>query len=127
MYILTRSCINEVQLCKGIPLCDNMNDLKWCKNSTMIDEDWKSISEQWVCSLAPQTDGIVPHGQLIEIGLRNDGTYHCLNRADENPFLIKNYVNDTWLQWANTPCDNSDARRCLGSNPEQCCLSYCKI
>ena len=73
---------------------------------------------------------------------RGDGSYHCLNRADENPFseAVKMDKNETsWLQLVNTPCSIDDIvhphdyvrddvyRRCLGSKPEQCIYPRCKF
>ena len=132
----TRSCVDENQICKGIPLCDNKNDLKWCKNATLWNEppDWKPIVGHSACTLASQTDGLVPHAQLVKTFLVDDGTYHCLNRADEHIFSEKrqNHTNNgtDWLQSVTTPCGLDvfgDAyRRCLGRNPDQCVWVYSK-
>ena len=132
----TRSCVDENQICKGIPLCDNKNDLKWCKNATFWHEpaDWKPMVKRSACSLTSQTDGVVPHSQLVKTFLVDDGTYHCLNRADEHIFSEKRQ-NDTnngtdWLQSVTTPCDldvfGDGWRRCLGRNPDQCVWVYSK-
>ena len=127
----TRSCVDENQICKGIPLCDNKNDLKWCKNATFWNEpaDWKPTVDHSSCTLTSQTDGVVPHAQLVQTSLVDDGTYHCLNRADEHIFLEKkqNNTNNDWLQLVTTPCFDGDfQRRCLGRNPDQCSYSLCK-
>ena len=76
------------------------------------------------CTLTSQIDGVVPHGQLVKTSLIDDGTYHCLNRADEHIFFEKRQ-NDTnngtdWLQLVNMPCVSDGHRRCLGRNPDQC-------
>ena len=117
--------MDENQICKGIPLCDNKNDLKWCKNASFWNEpaDWKPMAEHLACTLTRQADGVVPHGQLVKTFLVDDGTYHCLNRADEHIFSEKrqNNTNNDWLQLVTTPCEGGDAqRRCLGRNPDQC-------
>ena len=81
-----------------------------------------------VCNLTSQTDGVVPHSQLVKTFLVDDGTYHCLNRADEHIFSEKRQ-NDTnngtdWLKLVTTPCRLDEFRghyrRCLGRNPDQC-------
>ena len=122
----TRSCVDENQICKGIPLCDNKNDLKWCKNATFWNEpaDWKPMKDHSACTLTSQTDGVVPHSQLVKTFLVDDGTYHCLNRADEH-FIFEKRQNGTnnatdWLQLVTTPCVSDTDRRCLGRNPDQC-------
>ena len=33
------TCIPEKSLCKGKVMCDNWNDLKWCKDSQRLEED----------------------------------------------------------------------------------------
>ena len=119
-----------MEVCKGDPKCSNMNDLKWCKNTTSWNQptNWTSIYDRSICNLTPQTDS---HGQVIPKSQRGDRVYHCYNRADENPYSNER-INDgngtedesEWLQWINTPCaqdgDLDYKRRCLGKHPEQC-------
>ena len=76
------------------------------------------------CTLTSQPDGVVPHSQLVKTFLVDDGTYHCLNRADEH-FIFEKRQNGTnnetdWLQLVTTPCVSDTDRRCLGRNPDQC-------
>ena len=142
-YTLTRSffdicddnitCVDEMDACKGVPRCRNMNDLRWCKNTTSWNEptNWTSIYAHSVCNLTPQPDGMASHGQVIITNQKDDGEYNCLNRVDESPYSNQEtkYDNETkdgvdWLLWANTPCPDdtygSPQRRCLGRHPEKC-------
>ena len=56
-------------MCKGIPLCDDKNDLKWCKNATTWNENpganWKSMNNHFVCTLSSQLDGLAPQGNKV--------------------------------------------------------------
>ena len=71
LFILTSSCVDESQMCKGIPLCDDKNDLKWCKNATTWNENpganWKAIRNHFVCTLSSQLDGLAPQGNEVYI------------------------------------------------------------
>ena len=88
-----------------------------------------------------ETLTIASYGQWISentenlVGTRGDNIYHCLNRADEKPFLRgqKNDTNSTeelWLQWVSTPCpfdEYDQLRRCIGRQPDQCVHAKCKF
>ena len=107
--------------------------MKWCKNATLWNDpaDWKPIFKHSVCTLTSRSDGVVPHGQLVKTSLVDDGTYHCLNRADEHIFFEKRQNNTNngtdWLQLVTTPCEDGDYyRRCLGRNADQCVFVPCK-
>ena len=82
------------------------------------------MKDHSVCTLTSQTNGVVPHAQLVKKSQTDDGTYHCLNRADEH-FIFEKRQNGTnnatdWLQLVTTPCVSDTDRRCLGRNPDQC-------
>ena len=71
LFILTSSCIDESQICKGLPLCNDKNDLKWCKNATTWNEqpgaDYLDIEDHSVCTLSPQSDELAPQGDEVYI------------------------------------------------------------
>ena len=86
------SCVEEKKLvCKGNPpLCDNGNDLKWCKNATFLSQqnhDWVPIwfdhYNKIKCNLTHELNDKVPNGQWIFETEKNDGRFNCLNRDDE--------------------------------------------
>ena len=125
--------MDESELCKGVPLCGNKEDLKWCKAASMwtVPENWTPMLDytpenlvtstdqlQKKCSFVNDTD---PPGQWFHSEDKMDGhLYQCINRTDENPFSKqKNATDDTWLEWVNIPC-GLDGRRCLGDKPNQC-------
>ena len=58
-------------MCKGIPLCNDKNDLKWCKNATIWNENpganWVDIMDHFVCTLSPQSDKLAPQGNEDDI------------------------------------------------------------
>ena len=46
LFTLIRTCTDETKLCKGVALCPNKEDLKYCKNATswtLDDSEWKPI------------------------------------------------------------------------------------
>ena len=64
----------------------------------------------------------------------NDGSFNCLNRADERPFSKPNSgtatTNETenWLHVINKPCPRGKkSRRCIGSSPDVCVQAFCKL
>ena len=138
------SCVDETKLCMGTPLCKNKNDLKLCKNATswnLANADWKPIVFFSICPMMPQKNEITSFGQQIKVDQMEDAIeFNCLNRADENPFMIKKQLenNETevnsWLQLVNKPCSEDDIifpfssyfRRCLGVLPKQCIGADCK-
>ena len=112
-------------------MCDNKEDLKWCKAASMwtVPDNWiqlagspYSLRENFLqekCTFQNETD---PRGQWINPENKMDHlVYHCINRADEDPFSKKKEMKN-WLDWVNSPCDNSEflPRRCLGNKPSQC-------
>ena len=133
LSLLFRSCVDEWELCKGVPLCNNKMDLKWCKGGSMwnvpdnwtpmrvysYDTGWYDDILQIKCTFDNDTD---PRGQWIHPDDKLEGRYyHCINRTDENPFLMqKNTTDDiSWLEWVNSICDYWQ-RRCFGDKPNQC-------
>ena len=137
MQILFRTCVDETELCKGKPLCDNKNDLKWCKDvwdlpspnfKHILDDNYR---QHYKCNRSHQRENSVPNGQDILAQDISDGYfYNCFNRADEDPFKksTHNQSEDegdkSWSDWVRTPCQNTDSRRCLGQKPSQCVHSY---
>ena len=116
--------MEETLLCKGVPYCDNKIDLKWCKNTTTVLKNWKPIVDRFMCILIPLPEGIAPRGQWIKTIEKDDNVYHCINRADENPFTKKNNSmgddsQQNWMNLVNSPCPDAE-RRCLGRRPHQC-------
>ena len=130
-FLLIRSCVDESELCKGVSLCNNKEDLKWCKGTSVwaVPDNWTALdsvsndgeeSVQAKCTFFNDTD---PTGQWINPEDQMDGNkYHCINRTDENPFSKRKQSTDdkTWLDWVNSPCHHEPDRRCLGDKPNQC-------
>ena len=60
--------------------------------------------------------------------------FHCLNRADEDPFAeagrqneIENDKKMSWTELVQEPCEKGKAyRRCLGDRPDACVDPTCK-
>ena len=54
--------------------------------------------------------------------------FHCLNRADEHPFVEAGRQNEaennkkmTWAELVHEPCEKGENyRRCLGDRPDAC-------
>ena len=121
-----------MELCKGNSLCNNKNDLQWCKNDTSWNQtipfDWKPIYQHFICTPKPQQDVIDFHGQWMKETKRGDENYHCLNRDDENPF-VRNTTSTgkSWLEWITTPCFDKESTRCLGGRPDQCVSAFSKF
>ena len=103
--------------------------------------DWTPIHDAWgklsTCNPIDHPEYILPYGQTVDNEFIADGGhYDCLNRGDENPFLIRNITSNgtdadskTWTQWINTPCPKNqynEFRRCLGSRPDVCVKAICK-
>ena len=137
-FFLFSTCVDEALLCKGIPLCENKNDLKACKmNMTSMNIDyghWHSIKGRSTCTPIDHPEYVMPFGQAVDNDLIADNSqFYCLNRGDKNPFLIKNSGSNeteadskTWSQWMNTSCPNNQDRRCLGLVPDRCVDSFRK-
>ena len=148
--LIFSTCVNEALLCKGVPLCENKNDLKACKRhlpkiepiecSNGDDEEMCGY-EHWhpneffsTCKPFGHPDYVMPFGQTVYTELMTDVTkFYCLNRADVNPFLTENDGSNgtepdskTWTQWINTPCEQDGYRKCLGSRPDICVDAFCK-
>ena len=129
---LFRTCVDETQLCKGMPLCENKNDLKWCKDEWKLPSphfkyifDYEKIEQHSKCSKSHQFDNFIPNGQdILKEDIGNGLVYNCFNRADEDPFQKIGYNQSegdkSWLGWVRTPCYNIMERRCLGQKPSQC-------
>ena len=72
------------------------------------------------------TSYIDPRGQWISPTKKGDDqVYHCMNRADEDPFSKRKSGNSSsieksWLQFVNTQCEIDFFRRCLGDRPDIC-------
>ena len=96
--------------------------------------DWTPIHNSFwelsSCNPIDHPEYILPYGQTVDNEFIADGgQYDCLNRGDENPFLIRNITSKTWTQWINTPCPKdqyNEFRRCLGSKPDVCVNAACK-
>ena len=60
--------------------------------------------------------------------------FHCLNRADEDPFVEAGRQNETendeemtWTEYVHKPCKRGKSyRRCLGDRPDVCVYAECK-
>ena len=84
------TCVDEALLCKGIPLCENKNDLKACGMEIPNMDNWKPIHTLSTCTPINHPEYIMPFGQTVLNESIADGIqYNCLNRGDENPFLGK--------------------------------------
>ena len=122
---LFSTCVDEALLCKGIPLCENKNDLKACKMN-LPDMDWIQIASLFTCTPIDHPEYVMPFGQTIDIYFKaDDSQFYCLNRGDKNPFSITNSGSNgtnskTWTQLVNTACEYKRERRCLGSRPDRC-------
>ena len=115
-----------------MPLCDNKEDLKWCKAAS----NW-TVPDNWTpmnmydpysydvvvpkrCTTLNDTD---PRGQWINPEDMTDGIFQCINRKDENPFSKQKNVTDgnSWIELVNSTCGlHLRQRRCLGDKPTQC-------
>ena len=141
LFTLISSCADESKLCKGVALCPNKEDLKFCKNATswsLPDTDWKPINlvDDNYVSCNSLKDQPIPQGQQIKKSTNIDGrVYHCLNRRDEEPFKANKAVNSTeggaqkkWLDDVNSPCPKGTIyRRCLGQRADHCVYAACKF
>ena len=123
IYFIFSTCVNEALLCKGIPLCENKNDLKACKLN-LPNMDWRPIYFLSTCRPIDHPEYIMPFGQTVNSDFIADGRqFHCLNRGDEDPFLITNSRSNGTETNGNTPCLNNQnrwKRRCLGSRQDIC-------
>ena len=126
LSLLIRTCVDETELCKGVPLCDNKEDLKWCKAASMwtVPGNWTPMKDGYVqarekCTSLNENN---PQGQWIYAKDMTDGIFQCINRKDENPFSKQKNVTDgnSWIESVNYPCDYSWHRRCLGDKPNEC-------
>ena len=108
-------CVDETEtenLCKGIPFCQNMADLKFCKNAM----SWNLPSAGWElykgiragvrvsCNYLYYPNNQSRRGQLIEGVTNKDGKlYNCINRRDENPFKLYSgtEIQEDWLNLFN--------------------------
>ena len=144
LFTLIRTCADESKLCKGVALCPNKEDLKFCKNATSWSlpdaEKLEAIRDHVYCHVEGKPDSQSPHGQLIKKSTNNDGrVYNCVNRRDEEPFKANKAVNSTeggaqkkWLDDVNSPCPIKDTwrvkyRRCLGQRADHCIDVECKF
>ena len=93
-------CVDGYELCHGEPKCPDKSDLRWClkdnyQNQTGIMHCTKHIKSQ-----------------LVWYEDMYDGQYHCLDRSDEDPFLlydqrinasgtpqVESCNNATWPPW----------------------------
>ena len=123
----------------GKPICENKNDLKWCKDEWdlsspnfkyIVDTFLGNNGNHYKCNKSYQPENFVPNGQDIyaeDIG--NGLFYNCFNRADEDPFKKIDYNQSedeggkSWSDWVRTPCKFLN-RRCLGQKPSQCVAGY---
>ena len=118
----------------GTSFCDNKEDLRQCKNKTLW-ENTVGLTGNFQCPGS---------GQQIKIGSKNDGTFDCLNRQDEEETTFKNTTSDNatqdWLSEVHKPCPNitggswtddfkngKNWRRCLGNQPDRCVHSVSKF
>ena len=81
------SCIDETQLCKGFPLCQNKIDLKWCRNTSSLSDpnvaEWKPIDTLSICNRTPQVNGTTPHGQWIKVAFFSGNSIKMLVRSSK--------------------------------------------
>ena len=143
VFLFFSSCVDESQLCRGMGLCTNNEDLEWCQNGQRIltsvennslpyNSSWKPLSEHSECplpnsKLKPSARKIVSSPQQIKNSKIRDGIgYDCLNRGDEFPFggATNNNgeeKNEKTLrnELVNDPCEEGD-RRCLGKAFDEC-------
>ena len=86
LFTLIRSCVDESKLCKGVALCPNAEDLKFCKNATngtSLNFDG-FLHDEISCNHLGSTDEENLQGQQIKRVNNNDGlVYNCINRRDE--------------------------------------------
>ena len=133
LFTLIRTCADESKLCKGVALCPNKEDLKFCKNATSWSlpnaNTWAAAIDHVYCHVEGKPDSQSPHGQLIKKSTNNDGRiYNCVNRRDEEPFKANKAVNSTeggaqkkWLDDVISPCPKGpEYRRCLGQRADHC-------
>ena len=115
VFLFFSSCIEESQLCRGMGLCTNNEDLEWCQNGQRIltsvenenlpyTSSWKPLRDHSECPLPnsklsqteisnkkkvlkPSARKIVSsHQQIKQAKIRDGIRYDCLNRGDEFPF-----------------------------------------
>ena len=116
-------------------MCDNKEDLKWCKAASMwtVPDNWIPMNSyvpgekggipQMKCTFHNDTD---PRGQWYNPENYFDGKiFQCINRADEDPFSKQKNTTDRWLELVNSSCVETGAgtigwRRCLGDKPTLC-------
>ena len=126
LHLFNRSCIYEQDICEGVSVCPNKNDLKLCQSSLwgQPDTNLKPLSHYLKCPLPgrPNVTGLYSQ-QILDLNVNDTRVYHCFNRGDENPFSPKKTDNGKadWLQLVKTPCEEGeDFRRCLGYRPDKC-------
>ena len=117
-------CIPEGKLCLGVPLCNNLKDLFWCKSEPIVaDVDWVPFWGHAHCAFDHQSNESLTNRQWVAEDSMKDGLiYHCINRADEDPFsgTTKDENKTTWLQFANLDCPSENQLRCLGGYSDAC-------
>ena len=92
-----------------------------------LDADWEPLFEgdetKVRCGMSGQ--------QIRPTEEKDQLTYHCFNRGDEDPFEIafKNkFKEEKWLEAVNKTCpQGNNYIRCMGQNVDQCILHHCKI
>ena len=70
-------CVEDTHMCAGTQLCQDETDMKLCMDDKMREKACPDI-HSWRCQ------GRNP-GQCVPEKNKNDGMYHCLDRADETP------------------------------------------
>ena len=77
-----KKCVKDNNMCAGRQLCEDETDLKLCEN-----EEFRATpcpdTQTWRCNLR------FP-GQCVQKELKDDETFHCLDRSDEKPFKNQN-------------------------------------
>ena len=90
VFHFCRSCVNETKLCNGLQLCNNGNDLKWCKKAisfSLPEAKWASLNNYVKCTLDENDQD--PQGQWIEKVQNQDSlAFHCLNHPSDLHFLL---------------------------------------
>ena len=114
-----------------MPLCPKKEDLKWCKETPLTDwepfvtngRSYRDI-DYWYCKLVKQPNRTNLQYQQIQRDHKEDKSYHCLNRYDENPFdKSRNQTKNSeqkWLDEVNGSCEYERKRRCLGYRSDTC-------
>ena len=85
LFTLISSCVEESKLCKGVALCPNKEDLKFCKNATswtLDDSEWKPTDGRF---LSEHTD-VSKKFLILNLKIEIHVTGNCLKIEDVSKF-----------------------------------------